>query len=148
MKDFKLNTATLAALAAEVGRLITTGKAYRVSIVEWQAKRSPSINAQQHVFYNQIAKHYGDRSSLDVKNFCKDAFGLPILLNSAEHGDKMAFLLDKLDYYRHSYESKIKLVSCLEVSSLFKTAEAKLYTDNMIHYFNDIGVMIDYENRT
>ena len=147
MKDFKLNRATLTALAAEVGRLVMTGKSYRVTIVEWKGKRGLSINAQQHVFYNQIAKHYGDRSALDVKNFCKDAFGLPILLNSVEHGAKMAFLLDKLDYYRHSYESKMKLIQCLAVTSEFKTAESKVYTDNMIIYFNDNGVSIDYENK-
>ena len=40
MRDFKLNTATLAALAAEVGRLVFTGKSWRVTIVEWREKRS------------------------------------------------------------------------------------------------------------
>ena len=104
------------------------------------------MNAQQHLFYTQIAQAQGDKSSLDVKNFCKDAFGLPILLNSSTYGDKIEFLLHKLDYYNYSYESKMKLVQCLSTTSEFNTSEAKEYCDNMIFYFNDLGIPIKYKD--
>ena len=109
-------------------------------------KRSLSANAQQHLWYGQISKQQGDKSPLDVKNFCKDAFGLPLVLNSEKHADKMEFLLDKLDYYKHSYESRMKLIQCLEVTSLLTTAESKIYMEQMCFYFNDIGVNIKFKD--
>lgn len=122
-------------------------KSYRLVITEWKKKRGISANNQQHLWYGQIAKHYGDRSALDVKNFCKAEIGLPLLLNSVDHGDKMEFLLDKLDYYRHGHESKMKLIQCLEVTSLFNTAESKIYMENMIFYWNDLGVNIKFKDK-
>jgi len=122
-------------------------KSYRLVITEWKKKRGISANNQQHLWYGQIAKHYGDRSALDVKNFCKAEIGLPLLLNSVEHGDKMEFLLDKLDYYRHGHESKMKLIQCLEVTSLFNTAESKIYMENMIFYWGDLGVNIKFKDK-
>ncbi len=120
---------------------------YWVHITKKEEGRSISANNQQHLWYGQIAKVLGDRSAIDVKNFCKDALGLPILLNSAKHGDKMEFLLDKLKYYQHSYESKMKLIQCLEVTSLFNTPESKEYMDNMCYYWNDKGVTIKFKDK-
>ena len=120
---------------------------YRVSLNEDVKKRSLSANAQQHMWYGQISKQQGDKSPLDVKNFCKDALGLPLVLNSEKHADKMEFLLDKLDYYKHSYESRMKLIQCLEVTSLLTTAESKIYMEEMIFYFNDIGVSIKFKDK-
>ena len=119
---------------------------YRVSLTEDVKKRSLSANAQQHLWYGQISKQQGDKSPLDVKNFCKDAFGLPLVLNSEKHADKMEFLLDKLDYYKHSYESRMKLIQCLEVTSLLSKKESKEYMDQMIFYYNDIGVNIKFKD--
>lgn len=119
---------------------------YRVNLTEDVKKRSLSANAQQHLWYGQISKQQGDKSPLDVKNFCKDAFGLPLVLNSEKHADKMEFLLDKLDYYKHSYESRMKLIQCLEVTSLLTMAESKIYMEQMIFYFNDIGVNIKFKD--
>lgn len=121
-------------------------KPQRVRVTPWVEKRGDSANAQQHVWYSQIAKHYGDRTALEVKNFCKDAIGLPLLLESVKHGDKLEFLLCKLDYYRHSHESRMKLIQCLEVTSLFSTPESKQYMEHMLYYYNDLGVMIKFKD--
>ncbi len=147
MKDFPLTFTTLKECKLNLNELFTgnpQGK-YRITLTKWTKKRSISINAQQHLWYGQIAKAQGDKTALDVKNFCKDAIGLPILLNSLEYGEKLEFLLRKLDYYKHSYESKMKLIQCLSVTSEFTTSESKEYCDNMIFYFNDIGVPIKYK---
>ena len=148
MKDFQLTFTTLKECKLKLNELFTgnpQGK-YRLSIVKWQNKRSLPSNSQQHLWYAQIAKAQGDRSAIDVKNFCKDAIGLPILLNSAEHGDKIEFLLGKLDYYRHSYESKMKLIQCLSITSEFTVSESKEYCDNMVFYWNDKGIPIKYKD--
>lgn len=118
-----------------------------VTVSKKEKGRSISANNQQHLWYGQIAKALGDRSAIDVKSFCKDTLGLPILLNSAKHGDKMEFLLDKLKYYQHSYESKMKLIQCLEVTSLFNTPESKEYMEQMIFYWNDKGVTIKFKDK-
>ena len=120
---------------------------YRISITEWKEKRGLSSNNQQHLWYSQIAKYYGDRTALEVKNFCKDSLGLPILLNSQVHGDKIEFLLHKLEYYKYSHESKLKLVNCLEVTSLFSTSESKEYMEQMLFYWNDKGVPIKFKDK-
>jgi len=148
MKDFQLTFTTLKECKLKLNELFQgnpQGK-YRLTLTKWTKKRSISMNAQQHLWYGQIAKAQGDRTPLDVKNFCKDTFGLPILLNSLEYSDKMEFLLHKLDYYQHSYESKMKLIQCLSITSEFTTSEAKEYCDNMIFYFSDLGIPIKYKD--
>tara|TARA_R100000541_G_scaffold58810_1_gene70725 strand:- start:31200 stop:31637 length:438 start_codon:yes stop_codon:yes gene_type:complete len=145
VKDLKYTSGNADYIKQELLKL-DSNKSYRLSISEWKEKRGISANNQQHLWYAQIAKHNGDETALDVKNFCKDAIGLPILLNSDKHGDKMEFLLHKLDYYRHSHESRMKLIQCLEVTSLFNTAESKQYMEQMIFYYNDNGIMIKFKD--
>jgi len=147
MRDLKLTASNFDYVAQELKRL-DLSQPKRIKITEWKEKRGLSANAQQHLWYSKVAKHYGDRSALEVKNFCKVALGLPILLNSALHGDKMEFLLHKLDYYKHSHESKMRLIQCLEVTSLFNTAESKEYMENMIFYYNDLGINIGFKDET
>lgn len=118
----------------------------RIVVSDWKPNRSISANNQQHLWYGQISKHKGDVTALDIKNFCKDSIGLPILLNSVKHGDKLEFLLDKLDYYKHGYESQMKLIQCLEVTSLFNTPESKEYMENMLFYWNENGVNIKFKD--
>jgi len=114
----------------------------RLTVTPWKERRGLSANAIQHAWYSQIAKVKGDVTALDIKNWCKAHIGLPILNNSAKHGDKMSFLLDKLDYYKHSYESQMKLIQCLEVTSLFNTAESKEYMEHMIFFTGVITALI------
>jgi hypothetical protein len=146
VKDFKLTSSNMEYITQEL-RKLDLSQAKRLVISDWKPNRSISANNQQHRWYGEIAKYKGDTVALDIKNFCKDSIGLPILLNSDKHGDKMEFLLDKLDYYKHSYESKMKLIQCLEVTSLFNTPEAKEYMDNMIFYWNENGVQIKFKDR-
>jgi hypothetical protein len=118
-----------------------------LSIVKNDGKRRLTANGQIHLWFGQIAKHRDDQTPLDVKNFCKDAFGLPLILNSVKHGDKMEFLLDKLNYYQHSHESKMKLIQCLEVTSLLTIPESKTLMEQMIYYFNEAGIPIKFKDK-
>lgn len=148
MKNFYLSLTSRADCFSRIDKLLSENPsdALYVHVTKKEKKRGLSSNAQQHVFYKQIADFYGDRLPIDVKNACKDMFGLPILLNSAEHADKIEFLLYKLDYYKHGYESKMKLIQCLSVTSEFNSKESKEYMDNMIFYFNDLGIPIKYKD--
>jgi hypothetical protein len=146
MKDKALTLSTAKDLFKQAMAMLALNpsKKYRLSIVEWR-KRSVSASNQQHVWYTQIANQQSDVTALDVKNFCKDTFGLPILLNSEAHGDKIEFLLCKLDYYKHSHESRLKLIQCLQVTSLFNTPESKSYMEQMIFYYNENGININFK---
>ena len=122
---------------------------WRLSVKPWSKKRSLPANNQQHRWYAEISKQKDNFNitPLDVKNMCKDMFGLPILLNSAVHSDKIEFLLYKLDYYKYEYKDRMRLIQCLEVTSLFNTAESKEYMDNMVFYWNDLGINIQYKDK-
>jgi len=148
MKDVQLSFTTIADVVKRMYELFTSDpKAkYRLTIIKWSKKRSTSMNSQQHLFYAQIAKYYGDRTPLEVKCQCKDMFGLPILHNSEHSGDQIEYLTHGLQYYKGSYERKMKLVQCLSVTSLFTTAESKQYCEHMITYYNDLGVMIKFKD--
>jgi len=122
-------------------------KKFDLTITERGSKRRLAANAQLHLWFGQIAKHNDDQTPLDVKNFCKDAFGLPLILNSVQHGDKMEFLLDKLSYFEHSHESKMKLIQCLEVTSLLTIPESKIMMEQMLFYYNDIGINIKFKGK-
>ena len=149
MSDFKLTLTSIDDCHNRLKKLFignASGK-FRVKIVKWVNGRSLSISAQQHLFYTQIAKWHGDRSSLSVKNECKDMFGLPIILSSQTHGDQMEFVLNRLGYYNYNHENKMKLIQCLTVTSDFTVSESKAYTDQMIYYYNDIGIPIQYRDK-
>ena len=122
----KLTNSNMRWVFQELSKLDLT-KPKEIKITDWNGKRSISANNQQHLWYGQIAKHKGDVSAIGVKNWCKANIGLPILHGSDIHGDKISFLLDKLDYYKHSYESQMMLIQCLEVTRLFNTSESKEY---------------------
>ena len=146
MNDLQYTGVNMEYITQELHKLGSSHN-WRLVISEWKPKRSISANNQQHLWYGQIAKHKGDVTALDIKNWCKANIGLPILLNSAKHGDKMEFLLDKLDYYKHSYESRMKLIQCLEVTSLFSTPESKEYMEQMIFYWNENGAPIKFKEK-
>lgn len=149
MKNFYLSLTSRADCFSRLDKMLSQNPSqpYYVTVSEKETGRSISANNQQHLWYGQISKHLGDRSVIEVKSLCKDVLGLPILLNSDKHGDKIEFLLDKLGYYQHSYESKMKLIQCLEVTSLFNTAESKEYMEQMIFYWNDMGVPIKFKDK-
>ena len=146
VKDLKLTNSNFPYIEQQLRGLDLT-KPKRIVISEWKEKRGLSSNAQVHLWFGQISKHYGDRSPLDVKNECKDKLGLPILLNSATYGDTIEFLLHKLDYYKHSYESRMKLIGCLSVTSELNTSEMKEFMEQMLFYWNDLGVGIKFKDK-
>ncbi len=147
MKDFKLTFTTLGEAKQRLTEMFGVdpkGK-YRLTITKWTKKRSISANNQQHLWYGQIAKYEGDKSFEYVKRFCKYTFGVPILLNSDKHQDFYETLFDRLNFWGDTYESRINLMEGIEITSKFNTAESKEYMDNMIVYFNDLGIPIKFK---
>ena len=145
MKDLKYTAGNSGYIKQELLKL-DASKSYRVSVTEWKEKRGLSANGQIHLWFGQIAKHYGDRSALEVKCFCKDAIGLPILSQSVSHGEKLEFFLCQLNYYKHTHENKMKLIQFIPVTSEMSTSEIKQFMEEMIYYWCDLGVMIKFKD--
>lgn len=148
MKNFNLSLSTRSELFERINKLLSDhpDQKHYVHITKTEKKRGLSANAQQHVFYQQIADFNGDKTALDEKNICKDLFGIGIVLNNEEHAPKLDFLLNKLNYYKHSHESRMKLIQCLSITSLFTPKESNLYMDSMIDYYNQQGINIRYQD--
>lgn len=141
----KLTNSNLDYVFQELRKLdLTTPK--RLTVTEWKEKRGLSSNGQIHVWFGEIAKWYGDRTAIEVKNECKDKLGLPLALNSPTYGDTIEYILNKLEYYQHSHESRMKLIDCLPVTSKFSTSEMKDFMDQMLFFWNDLGVPIKFKN--
>ena len=149
MKPIKLTFSTLSETIRVIKDLFISNpsSAYRLTITDWKEKRGLSSNAQIHLWFGQIAKRYDGVTALDIKNQCKDMFGLPILLASPNNSEKYEFLLHKLDYYQYSYENKMKLIQCLDVTSVMSTAEIKVFMDQMRFYYNDLGIDIKFKDK-
>lgn len=116
-----------------------------LSITRRGKKRSLPANGQQHIWYGQIDEQ-GKTISGYAKRFCKYTFGLPILLNSEKHSDFYETLLDACNFWQRNYETRIKLMEGIEVTSKFNTSESKLYMEQMIYYFNDAGIPIKFKD--
>ena len=146
MKDFKLNRGSVGDLINLVKNLVLDGKTYRISFIEWKDKRGLPANNQQHLWYGQIAKQLGDVTALEVKGSCKEMFAVPIILRCKKHGDKINYVLNKLEYFRHNHENRTKLMQCISITSLFNTKQSKEYMDAMIYYYNSNGIRIKYKD--
>lgn len=148
MKNFSLSMTTRRDFDQQINKLLSENPTQHlyVNITKKEKKRSLPANAQQHLFYSKISEQLGDTIPLDVKNMCKDMFGIPILLRSDEHRDRISFLLNKLDYYKYSYENRLKLVQCFSVTSEFDRKQSKEYMDHMIMYYGNQGVIINYQD--
>lgn len=116
----------------------------RVTVEQWSERRTLSANAQIHVWYKQIAQQDGE-SVKTVECQCKRMFGLPILLDSSEYGEKIAWTLDKLDFFNWPYEKQCSYMELLPVTRLFTTKQHNEYRDAMQSEYNKNGYCLEYQ---
>ena len=149
MKNFKLSTTTLKELDRLTRELLAIDpkKHYYVNITDKPKKRSLSANAQQHVFYKQIADYQGDQLALEVKNFCKLTFALPIMLSSEKNEPMVSFLIEKVGFYTYRYEEQLRLMRIIVHTADFSEAESKRYMDAIISFYNEQGITINYQDK-
>jgi len=144
IKDFKLHRGSLPYLLDMMRKIVLSGLSYRISIVEWSDKRGLSANAVQHVFYKRISQFNG----YDIRtagNQSKLDFGLPILLSDSDVGPKVDFLLKKIGFYSFSREQQINVMDLIQVTSLFSTKQHNLYRDNLVMFWHEQGLELEYK---
>ncbi len=145
MPEYKLHRGSMPGLLEVIRKIVLSGKSYRVSIVEWSEKRGLSANGQQHVWYKKISQFQG----CDIRtagNGCKLDFGLPILLSDSEMGSKVSWVLDNIKFYAMNREQKINVMDLIQVTSLFSTKQHNLYRDNLVMFWHEQGLELEYKN--
>ncbi len=146
MKDFKLNSGTLAALAAEVGRLVMTGKSYRVSVVEWENRRSVTANAAYQCWYPSISNHLG-MTMPEATRYIKLTFGLPILFSNKDFGGVVHAGLDSKGFFQVSYERQLTYMDKMPVTRLFTTKMHNKLRDDLQCFFAQQGLDLEYKQQ-
>lgn len=145
MKDFKLHRGSLPELLDMMRKVVLSGKHYRLSIQEWSEKRGLSANAVQHVFYKKISQFSG----YDIRtagNGCKLDFGLPILISDSEMGPKVGWVLDNIKFHAMTREQQISVMDLIQVTSLFSTKQHNLYRDNLVMFWHEQGLELEYKD--
>ena len=114
------------------------GQGYYVQLTKKEKARGLPANAQQHVWYGQIAGYNDDDTPINAKRFCKYMFGLQISLSSEKLQPVTSFLIEELRYHKYQYKNQLKLMDVIVRTSDFSAKESKMYMDAMIEYYNDI----------
>jgi hypothetical protein len=108
-----------------------------VSVVSGKP-RSGSQNNLQHKWYGEIAEQMGDQTKLEVENYCKLTFGVPILCDAS---DKYALMWETLSTNR-SYEALLAAMPIIEVSRLFNVDQESKYLDAIHRHFSTQGFLL------
>ena len=148
MKNFSLSLTTKREFDLKINALLSDNPhdKHYVHITKKPKKRGVPANAQQHVFYFQIATARGDIDEFEAKNMCKHMFGLSIMLASPERQELTVLLLHSTNFYSRPYEEQLRLMPAIVRTSEFNTQESKRYMDMIIAFFNEQGIMINYQD--
>lgn len=142
--DLKLVAGNASAVMAAIFEMIKRpGSEWRITVKPWNKRRSLDANAQQWVWYKAISDHTGEDIET-VSRRCKMMFGLPILMEDPEAGPPISYMLQKCGFWNMSEAQQFKVVAVLNVTSIMSSKQHSQYRDQMLAYWNDQGVAINY----
>ena len=145
MKDLKYANGNIHYINQELAKL-EQSKSWRLKVTEWKDKRGLSANAQMHVFFGAIGK-FQSVPMVTAKSRCKIDFGLPIIFNrDDEYSRVVDYILTNSGFYKMSREKQEIFITAIAITSEFNTAESKVFMDNIIFYWNDKGLNINYKD--
>jgi hypothetical protein len=100
--------------------------------------RNLDQNALVNIWYRDIAKQAGDRSTQEVTRECKLTCGVPILRAESE---EFRAMYDKV-MKNHDYETKLEIMDWLPVSSIMTQAQMTEYMDTIYHKYTAVGFQL------
>ena len=115
----------------------------KITISDDTKKRSLPANSVQHVFYKIIADYTGE----DIKttgNRMKRDLGLSIVL-SGEYGEKIAWMLDCMNFEKRTDAQQVAMMDLVPVTSLFTSKEHTIFRDNMINFWQEHNLVLEYK---
>ena len=104
--------------------------------------RTLAQNNTVHGWYGEIAKHFGDRTSDDVRSECKLTFGVRMLV---AEDDAFREQWMRLFGQRFSYEEKLELMSephNYPVTSIMTAKQMARYMDQVFQHYGAQGVRL------
>lgn len=115
---------------------------YTVSYIDGD-KRSINQNSTLHGWFNEIAKHRGDCTMMDVKGEMHQRYGLPIKLQD----EQFAWVWERTGA-RMNYEQQCKFLASgvLQVSSNMTKPQLSEYMDAMMHDCREQGIFLTDPN--
>jgi len=143
MSKFVITSADqIPALVSELMDQLDSGKKPVVTISD---KRSLDANSQVWVWVPLIAEFMG-YTVPETNQVLKLDHGLPIILADTEHGPKVKFILDGVNFFNRCRENQLKIIEILPVTRLFSTKQHNAYRDSIqVHYVNE-GLYLEYLN--
>ena len=121
---------TLAAYQAKVADDFKQHKYVTYAPPKIGAARSLTSNALSHIWYNFADKMLSDKSG-DNRRYCKLHFGVPML--RAEDPEFRAIYNQVI--INHDYETKLKIMDYLPITSTFTREQMSRYLDQVqMHY--------------
>lgn len=147
MKNYKLNLASFLELIPTITKLLqSTGKTYRLTLVEWKEKRSLTANAQANVWYPIIAEFYGEDTEF-IRKWMKHSIGWPILeRGGCEYSVNMRWMLEGKNYSQRSVDDQIKMVEMFKVTSIMNSAQHTMLRDEIQIFWAKQGLELRYLN--
>jgi hypothetical protein len=117
-------------LQQAIGELREAYKAHKFIRLTLKTGKARTLdqNGISHVWYEQIARELREDTPLEVKNFCKLNYGVPIL--RAE--DKAFRKHYDMVFLRLSYEQKLEAMTHLPVTSLMNKSQLNQYLAAMV----------------
>ena len=100
--------------------------------------RELSQNDLSHVWYREISKQSNDRTFEEVKREAKLTCGVPILRADSE---EFRGMYDKV-VKGHAYETKLKMMDYLPVTSLMTVKQMSEYLEQMYYKYSDAGYFL------
>lgn len=116
-------------LSNAIGELREAFKAHRFIRLTVKAGKARSIdqNSISHTWYEQVSRELREDTPLEVKNFCKLHYGVPILRAEDEEFRNLYDLVIK----PLPYEKKLAAMSAWPVTSLMTKAQLSQYLEAM-----------------
>lgn len=120
-----------------ITQMILAGKKALVEIVP-EARTIPQ-NSMFYALYGQVATQKGDESPDEIKSYCKYHFGLSIVCAT---DPEYAALLKNAIRSDLDYETKMKVINKLPVTSLMDTKQGSEYIDRIIRHYSQQGLYL------
>lgn len=132
--------ASLVGMTAPLEVQVEASGSFKVRALAKKKIRTSDQNALIHVWFGQIAKHYGDRTLKDVKGACHHEYALDIRMKDKAFAWVWHQTGAKLDYEK---QCKLLASETLGVSSKMTVSELRFYIDQMQRDYAAQGIILE-----
>ena len=146
MKNYRLSLTTKAEFDLKVGSLLTENpsQGFYVNITKREKRRSITANAVYQSWYSPISDQLA-MTIPEATRYIKLTFGLPVLFSNRDFGGVIHAGLDSKGFFQVSYERQLEYMDKMPVTRLFTTEMHNKLRDDLVHFFGQQGLALEYE---